>query len=100
MTFGGATGQGGLIAAALNMCADRVKSMKSEWDVHLNTTFVKLFEEDILVRELLVVPTMSFIVSWVAESSCRICFRRTLKNRKCTKLRSRRMETSRLLTPI
>jgi hypothetical protein len=40
------------VSAVLNSCASRVKAMKCEWDVQLDTTFVKIFEEDILVRML------------------------------------------------
>lgn len=61
MTFGNATGQSGMISAVLNSCASRVKAMKGEWDIQLDTTFVKIFEEDILVR------VMTNVVDWICS---------------------------------
>lgn len=42
-------GPSGLVNHVLSSCAASVKSLSSEWDIALTTTFVKIFEEDIVV---------------------------------------------------
>ena len=50
LTFGDDLGQGGLISEAIGCFAQQMQSMTGEWDVQVETSFVKIFEEEIAVR--------------------------------------------------